>query len=188
MIRRDALLTVAPASGAVTLGEAVTHLRADEAPESLEEVDRLVRMATVEVEDQTGRALVTQERVLLLDGWEPEIWLPRPPLQEVLEVRYRDEGEAWQVLDPARYRVDLESVPARLRPAPGERWPALSRGGLSAVRVAYRCGYGGPEDVPEDLRHAVLLLLSHRYDDREGRLPEPVGVRALTMRHRVRWQ
>ena len=55
------------------------------------------------------------------------------------------------------------ATPARLAHAYGASWPSIRRQG-DAVSVEFTAGYGGFNDVPEDVRAAVLLLAAGLYD------------------------
>jgi uncharacterized phiE125 gp8 family phage protein len=50
------------------------------------------------------------------------------------------------------------------------RWPA-TRAIVDAVAVEFTCGYGAPDDVPEPVRRAVLLLVGTLYANRETVAP-----------------
>ena len=128
---------------------------------------RLVDAATRHVEQRTRRALITQTWRLSLDEFPCEaIYVPRPPLIAVSSIAYIDEEGDSQTLSSALYRVDAARHPGRITPAWGESWP-VALAIVNAVTVTHTAGYGSsPSDVPEDLRHAVLLLASHWFDER----------------------
>jgi hypothetical protein len=121
--------------------------------------------------------------------------LPRPPLIEVISIVYVDEAGADQTLDPSTYQVDIPvgplARPGRVRPVPGTAWPTTQHGRLDAVRLRYRCGYvtgGSPEtmDVPADLTHGQLVMLSELYKVRSESVP--LGSTPALIRAKALWQ
>lgn len=108
------------------------------------------------------RALIAQTWKLLLDGGFPSepIRIPLPPLISIVAVRYVDAAGIVQTVPEEHYQV-LEGARPQLCPAFGFSWPA-TRCQLSAVEIEFVAGYGdAPEDVPEPIRSAIALQVSH---------------------------
>lgn len=164
------LVVTPPAVEPVLLGEAKLHLRID-----TDDEDGLIigylHAAALYCEQIQGRAYITRTLRLELDsfpGGSGVILLPRPPTGAIVSVEYDDEDGAGQTLDAADYEADLNSEPARLRPAEGLTWPATAST-FAAARITYTAGYGpDPTDIPEDLRAAVKLVLGDLYENRES--------------------
>jgi Phage gp6-like head-tail connector protein len=95
-----------------------------------------------------------------------EIILERGTVQSVTSIQYTDENGTAQALDPAAYKVDTYSTPARIVPAYGTTWPA-TRNEINAVRVTYVSGYGAATTVPEGIKRWMLLRLGAMYENRE---------------------
>lgn len=95
-------------------------------------------------------------------------------------VQYLDSNGAEQTLGASSYVV--ESDPDNtgriwLNNAGGYSWPTtLDR--FDAVRLLYTVGWTNPTDVPQPLRHAILLLISQMY---EYRTPQITGTIATEM-------
>lgn len=156
--------TVEPAVEPVTLVEAKAQLRiAHDSEDAL--LEGLIRAARSEVEAQAGVALIDQSWRLALDAVPASglVRLRRHPVREVLSVTvYGDEGEA-AVVDPADYQVDAASRPARLRFG---RRPAPERC-LNGIEIDFAAGFGeAGTDVPDLLKRAVMMLVSHWYEFR----------------------
>jgi len=155
-----------PAGPAVSLARAKEHLRADDAADDALIAD-MIAAATRRVERETGLALITSQWRLLADNLPADCTLRIPlfPVRSIDEVAVRTDG-GWQVVPATDWQADLASRPARLRAtAP---WPAPD-GELNAVRITFTAGFGAtPDDVPEELRMAVLILAAHFYERREG--------------------
>ena len=164
------VLLTPPAVPLVTLGEAMLHLRMDDAVESTL-LEGLVEAATAHAEAYTRRRFVTQTWRLTLDRFpEGAIVVPLPPLGSVASVKYVDGDFALQTLDPADYVVRPYETPGEIVPARGMTWPsALAE--PDAVQVEFTCGYGAPDAVPEAIRRAVLLLVGTLYANRETVAP-----------------
>lgn len=190
----EPVVVVGPAGEPVTVAEVREHLRIDHTHE-----DRwllaAIRTAREDVEGYTGRALLTQTLEWSLDGWPEEgaLRLPRPPLRSVSWVRWTGTGGTVTTVDAAAvYLVDAVGSPGRIVPRPGVGWPAGELAGANGVVVRYEAGYGGKAgDVPARIRHAVLMMVGHLYENREatlvgGQVVElPMGVQRLLYPFRV---
>jgi uncharacterized phiE125 gp8 family phage protein len=127
--------------------------------------------------------------------WSACIPLRFGPVQEIVSVSYVDLTGANQTLDSSTY--ELVGDPATniydIRPAYGQRWPE-NRPDVDGVRIRYVAGYPLTTDpvplptVPEPVRHALLLLVSHWYrnrdavvgvDNRDSSTELPLGVESL---------
>jgi len=150
---------------------------------------RLITAARMHVEQVTWRQLITATYEWRLDRLCGALYVPRPPLQSVVSLEYADAQGNLQTLEPAAYTVDSHSTPGRIVPAAGTSWPA-TRGHIDDVTVTFIAGYGTPEDVPEPLTHAILMLVAYWYEQREsaaGRTMTsvPLGFDALIAPYRV---
>lgn len=177
--------TVAPTAEPVTLAEAKAHCRIDmTADDTL--VGSLIVAAREWVESRLGQQLMPATWRLKLDcfpAWEME--LPRPPLTAVSSIGYVDSAGSTQTLSSTLYRVDTDSLPSRVTPAYGQVWPA-TRGQTHDVTVTYTAGYASASAVPQTIKQAILLLVSHWYENREAsgetKLQDiPLGVESLLM-------
>lgn len=157
-------------------------------------IDLVIPVVTREAESASKRALVTQTWELWLDHFpcldpasysphhtrrDKAIVVPLPPLQSVESIKYLDEDDVEQTLDPTLYTVDDSEEPARIVPKRGTLWPrTCSHPGT--VKVRFTCGYaptytGSPPEVesytaniPEDVKHWMLLHMAHWFRNREA--------------------
>lgn len=169
-------LLTQPAAEPVTLAEARALLRVEGSEEDAL-LQSLIATARLTVEEMCGRALMTQTLELARDRWPlaRELTLPRPPLQAVEAVTLMDATGNASAWPSAHYLVEPAGAAPRLVLAPGAVWPALGRP-AGGIRIRLRAGYGAAAaDVPPPLRHAVLLLAAHWF---ENRLPVIVGAAA----------
>lgn len=181
-------LDEAPGDLAVSIAETKQHLRVDEDDEdSL--ITSLINAATLHIERATGRRLVVQRWTKSLDQF-PEsggaIRLRLVPVISVDEISFIDVNGVRQYLDPAAYELDAQSEAAWVFPAFGYIWPA-ARERANAVTIKFSSGYGSPNDVPADIKAALLLLIGHLYENREAVIVDarlqalelPMGVNML---------
>lgn len=178
-----------PAVEPILLQQAKDHLRLDHDSED-ELVSRLVSAARQLVESETRRALITQTWDYALDyDWPTEedkrlgmvnrIVLPKPPVQSVTYVKYIDTSGVEQTLAANQYLLRNGVI----EPAYGVTWPSV-REQMATVTVRYVCGYGAAAAVPEQIKHAILLLVGHWFSHREavvsGTMNElPMAVQSL---------
>jgi hypothetical protein len=94
-------------------------------------------------------------------GGRSDIVIPMSPIQTVASVSYLDSGGASQVLDSSLYVLTKGDIQSRVSHAVNTSWPAtqLTSG---SVKVRLVAGFGdSAADVPETLKMAVLLEVSH---------------------------
>jgi uncharacterized phiE125 gp8 family phage protein len=164
-------LKTAAAVRVVTLEDAKAHSRVDFADD-----DAWFNTAILAVEDfmngnagVLGRAMVTQEWELYLDGFPlcDRIDIHLGPMQSVSAVEYRDATTGNYVLWPStNYVVDNVSFEGCV--AASEPWPS-AKDEINSVRITFLAGYGAASsDIPARLRMAVLQMISHWYQNRES--------------------
>jgi uncharacterized phiE125 gp8 family phage protein len=168
----------APATDFVTLEEALAHCRVTTDVEA-GLVQGYVFAARELVENDTGRAFITQKWALTLDNAWPtikdrdtgrdqkRIVLPKPPIQSVDSITYFDSSGVQQTLAPSQYLVTkADTGEWVVDQATGATWPLVTKRAAFAT-INFTAGYGdNPGDVPELARQAVLLLVAQWYDYR----------------------
>jgi len=160
-----AYLLAGPAEEPVSLAEAKAFLKVDESNED-GLITTLIGAARLHVEGVTGRALLAQSWRVVLDAW-PEggvVKLPVAPLISVTGIAAIDENGGSHEIALAQFM----SEPDRLVVPPlVAGMPALrTRQGLE---IDYVAGFGTErEDVPADLRQALLGLVAHWFEHRDA--------------------
>lgn len=162
------VLVTPPAVEPVSLPEAKAHLRVDTTDDD-NLITALITAAREYCEGFQNRAYITQTWQLWLDAWPEgiEIRIPHPPLQAVNSVKYYGADNAEYVLPPSDYIVDTACEPGRIVLAYDKCWPSATLRPANAVCVEFVAGYGGADKVPQRVKQAMLLLISHWYDTRE---------------------
>ncbi len=115
-----------------------------------------------------GRSLITRTMRLSLD-YQPQriVRLPGPPIEEVTAIDYLDHDGAIQSADLDDFMTDLNADESYIWPKPGKIWPATLVA-PGRIRITYTAGYGlNSTDVPEIIRHALLIMAATSYRDRE---------------------
>jgi uncharacterized phiE125 gp8 family phage protein len=209
------LRLISPPAAAVSLTEAKAFLRVVDADEeSL--IAGFVDAATAYVEQYTGRALMDQTWELVLDSFPDTLSLafadplslptfagsgaikiPKPPLIEVVSVKYSDPDGVEQTVLASDYYVDNVTRPyGWVVPQGGSlSWPA-TLDAINAVTIRFRAGYlntNSPptENIPRDIKSALLMALGAFYENRQetvvGTIANkmPWGVAEILLRHRV---
>jgi uncharacterized phiE125 gp8 family phage protein len=182
------LIESGPGAEAVTLAEAKAQLRiaADDEYEA-DLIGALVTTASAWVQRHTGRSLTEAEWTLKLDCFPATIKLPMPPAATVDSVSYIDAGGEAQTLAPSAYRLfGAGGFDALVIPAWNTSWPATAEGEPDAVTIVFTAGY---ETTPTPIKQAILLLVSHWFENREDSTTIdtrriPMGVDALLKDYR----
>jgi uncharacterized phiE125 gp8 family phage protein len=160
-------------------------------------VDELLAAAVSYLDGADGRlgkCLIKQTWNLKLDRFPPVIELPLAPLQAVTSVWYYDANGVNTQLLSENYQVAGIGAhgPGEMWPGVGKCWPSTQYGLKEAVSITFRAGFGDlPADVPASLRHAVKMLVSHWYENREtvsfaNPTELPIGLRDLILSWRTR--
>lgn len=134
---------------------------------------RLIAAATNHVETVTGQSVVRQQKRLYLDKFQDAVFLPKGPVKTIQQIQYIDADGATQTLSSSTY--EYNDADGYLRLAYGQTWPS-TRNQANAVWIDYWAGYfddsGSPIDntanIPEDLKHAVLMLVAEYDRNRES--------------------
>ena len=179
-------LVTGPTKEPVTLDEAKDHLHIDFADHDAT-IAALIRSAREMLENDSGRALLTQTWNYVLDEFEEPIKLPKAPLQSVTSITYRDTAGDTQTFSSGSYVVDTDNAPGRIALEEGATWPSTDPV-IGAITVKFVCGYGDDaHDVPELLRLAMLQLVAHWFGNREPLSPE--NLKEVTLSYeRLMWQ
>lgn len=161
-------LVTEPASNPVSLSDAKEHLRVDHTDED-EYITRLIDTARRYCEKLVNKAFITQTWDVYFDDFpNTPFEVPLPPLQTVSSIIYTDKDGDNTTITAGTYVVDNKSYPARVNLSYGYSWPTDTLQTLNAVRVRFIAGYGdNPNDIPEDYRQAILILVAHLFENRE---------------------
>ena len=100
-------------------------------------------------------------------GGSGEFRLWRAPAQSVTWIKYYALDGTLTTLDTSIYTVDVAAEPARIWPAYTQVWPA-ARLVPQAINIRYVAGYGLAASVPDEIKHALKLLIGTWYENRES--------------------
>ena len=149
-----------------------------------------LRNATAMIERRTSQALISRIHTLQVACWDRKghLVLPIGPVRSIDSIQFIS-ASATTDLDPADWSLQPGTQRQKLTgPLGGSLWP-IPRGSIAELR--FTAGYGGNwNDVPDDLRQAVLLLAAHLYENRfgevEGATSEgvPAGVLSIVAQHK----
>ncbi len=177
--RRDtwSLELVTQAQGDVlTLQEAKKQCRVDD---DFTDDDDYLRALLIAVRDwaegETGKTFLTQTYTLHLDRFPygRRIYLPRPPLQSVSSVLFRDINGNTQTLATSAYAVvgarttpDQHAPCGYILPAYSTFWP-VTYPMPDTVQITYIGGFTSVESIPQRVKQAMLIMLADLYENRE---------------------
>ncbi|MEO1035223.1 MAG: hypothetical protein AAFX44_06640 [Pseudomonadota bacterium] len=126
--------------------------------------------ASAWAENYLNRTLLDRTYEMQIDRFFDEIKLPKPPTSDLVSVQYIDEQGVAQNIDVntgLRFDNFDDASPAVLRPNYDEDWPD-TRDTENAVTIQFTGGYTNVELIPEDVRHALLLLVGDLFENREN--------------------
>ena len=183
--------TVDPVAEPITWAECMAHLRLDDETEK-NYIESLIVAAREYAEQATGRALMTQTWELKLDRFPPVIVVPFPPLQSAT-ISYVDTNGTTQTLGTGVYTVNTSAEPGRIYEAYNQTWPSV-RDQEDAVTVTYVAGYTSASAVPQTIKQAMMILVTHWFAVREPIITgtivadTPMSVQSLLGMNNHGWQ
>jgi uncharacterized phiE125 gp8 family phage protein len=182
-MRQSLKIYTQPTSEAVSLESAKQQLlmRPEEGRGDDGYIEALIAVARKACEDLLGRALMQQTWDLYLDEFpcrDDYIEVPRPPLQTVTYVKYKDDAGTLQTLAASNYIVDTASEPGRIALKYGQTWPSAYKE-TQAVQIQFVAGYKSADEVPWTIRQAILLKLTDLYMNRGDSAPNEAVDKAI---------
>lgn len=151
----------------VTVAEAKAHLRIDGSAEDVL-IASLILTSRLHVEAAMGLALITQDWRMTLDRWPEggEVRFPLRPIQSITSVSVAGDDGAPVAVSEADYTLDGQALRPRLIPREGS-WPQPETR-ASGIEIQFTAGIGDEaEDIPQPIRHAIVLLVAHWYEHRD---------------------
>lgn len=187
-------LITAPEIEPVTVAEVKLSARISHAVEdSL--LSSWITSARLLAEDFQSRSFIGQIWEMGFDGFPClPIMLARPPLMQLISIKYYDSTNAETTLyyesynpvttteeggeEPATnadFLIDANDQPARLSHAYNIDWPTgITLRPIDSVRIRYAAGYGlAASNVPQNVRDAIILYCSWRNENRTAEIDAP---------------
>lgn len=190
--RIDALaLLSAPATLPVSVEEVKAHLRVEHDDDDTLIASLIaVAVSFVDAGGVLGRAMVTQSWAQTGQYWSGRVPVTLSPVKALTAVKYYDTDNALQTATLSDFRLIGGMNDSYVEPVGS--WPnAFDR--PDALQIELTVGYGdAASDVPATVRHAILMLIGHWYENREDvtdmkLATVPNGFDALIGTERASW-
>ena len=164
-------LITAPEILPISVGFAKKHMRVEHSDDDAL-IARLINVAVnfVDVRGALGKAMITQTWGEWLAPNLSVVYPSLGPVQGVSAIKYFNADNALQTATLSNFHVLGTPGWALVSPKTGYSWPTtLQRD--DAIKIEYVIGYGDAvSDIPETVRYALLMLVSHYYENRENEL------------------
>jgi len=186
-------ITSQPALEPISLSEAKDHLRIDGTDEDTY-LATVITAARKFCEQYCNRAFITQTWKQYPDVFSDGMKLSINPVQSVTSITYYDVDGVSQTLNASQYQIDLSDDVCRIYEAVAVDFPDVQDEKINPITITYVAGYGSAAtDVPMDIRHAIKLMISHLFENREGvltvssvqNIPLPKTVQVLLNNYRI---
>jgi uncharacterized phiE125 gp8 family phage protein len=149
-----------PTEEPLSLEDLKTQLRIDTDTED-DLILRLARAAREQVEQLTGRAMLTQSWQQSFDDWgEGSLFLDIAPARAVTEVSVLQEDGSEEIIPAADYLLNGQRV-VFTGAMPKPSFPQ------NGIHVTFEAGQSDAADIPAALVQATALLTAHYYERRE---------------------
>jgi uncharacterized phiE125 gp8 family phage protein len=183
----------APAITPITLAEAKSQMRIESSDDDAY-ITRLIAAAVTYTDARgvLGRAIITQKWAQSFHEHDTRVYLKIIPAKTLTAVKYYDTNNVLQTAITADYMLVANDDWAYVEPVKGKVWP-ITYDRPDAIRLEFEAGYGpATTDVPQTVRHALLLLVAHWYENREESAEKaptsiPFGFEALLNTERTSW-
>ncbi|MET0154824.1 MAG: head-tail connector protein [Rickettsiales bacterium] len=152
-----------PSEEPIALGETKNYLRVDhDADDAL--IASMIAAVRQDAETYIGRSMIRRQWRVIFQDCAPQNFIC--PMGPVLSV---DSMTTYDRETDETLAVDVENYYL----APGfDRLTCIGALYADAITVDYTAGYGeGADDVPQGIKHGMLVDLAARYADREGAMP-----------------
>jgi uncharacterized phiE125 gp8 family phage protein len=199
-----------PSIEPVSLAEIKPYLRLDDITDATEDIyiSSLITVAREYCETKQNRAYITQTWELALPCFPRfssnaidtgvkarVIEIPKGKLQSIDNFSYKNASGIITILtQEVDYVVSNKGILGRISPPFGKVFPIVILYPLDPIIIKFTCGYGNnPTDVPARVRHSIMLLVSHWYENRivindlRGVIPEeiPFAVTSLLAQDKI---
>jgi len=183
-------ITTPPTSYPVSLTDAKEHLRVDGTADDAY-ITSLIFGACQTVGNDLGMTLApTTYRQYCLGGFQAPVLLETYPVSGAgLQVVYFDAAGAQQTVDPNDYELVTWTDPQKIHFLTTP--PAVITKPSTVPYIEFRAGYE-PDEIPSQIRQAVLFLIAHWYDRREPvaeklNRPVPLAYEFLVWKYRRKY-
>lgn len=151
----------APTTEPITLAQAKAHLRVDYSDDDTV-ITGMIKAARAHLENACAVRFAARTGVTFkCDSFSDMARLPEAPVTSITSITYLDTTGASQTLAGTVYELRADGLEAGIVLKSGQTWPATQPG--SRITVTAAIGYS---TAPEDLTHAMLMLVAHFYDNR----------------------
>jgi uncharacterized phiE125 gp8 family phage protein len=166
-------LITPPTTDPVTVAEMKPYARgAADSPDLDSTVGTLIKAAREAAQNFQNRAYFTQTWEMSFDSFPAiPLKIPLPPLQSVTSVKYVDENGTEHIMDLADFIVDTDSEPGRIAFRRGKSWPSVSLQDINAVKIRFVAGYNDINKVPNVVKLAYMVYVTHRLENPEVNAP-----------------
>lgn len=161
---RQYRVTSQPIDEPISLETVKNHLKVDfSADDAL--INSLIITAREFVENYTLLRLMPQTITEHFDVFVSPLELSCAPLRSVSSISYLD-SDSQSVVLGSIYKSQQYALLPRLVLKANESWPTTVNE-QSAITVVYTVGFDDADAVPEILKSAMLLMISHWYENRQ---------------------
>ncbi len=160
-----------PEKEPITYSQAKAQLRVDLDTEK-ELIESYIIAAREYCENYQNRVYYTSNFKLITDTVEFPLEIPRPPIQSITSIQFQDKDGDLNTWNSENYIADTTGEFGVIRLAENYEYPDITFAESNILQVTFVAGFDNIENVPQRVKNACKLLVSHWY---ENRTPVVVG-------------
>ena len=91
--------------------------------------------------------------------------IPRPPLQDVVSVKYTNKDGAETAMNLSDFVIDKRSEPGRIAFKQGKSWPTVELQPIDSVVIQFKAGESDITKIPNTVKLAYMVFITHRFEN-----------------------
>ena len=157
-------LVAEPTADPVTVSEIREYARIDGTEQDIT-IGNLIKAAREAAQSYQNRAYFTQTWELSFDSFPSmPVEIPRPPLQDLVSVKYIDIDGIEHTMDLNDFIVDKRSEPGRVMFKHGKCWPNVQLQPIDSVIFQFKAGYDNVNKIPYTVKLAYMVYITYFID------------------------
>ncbi len=152
-------------------------------------IDELILAAVDYFQQESNTIIMEQTWKGYVEDWPLEddyIEILLPPLKSITAIKYTTSAGVPTTWANTEYDVDINAKPGRVFLGYLKNWPtSILTPASNAIEIEFICGYENQDNVPQDIKVALKLLVEHWFTNRGESSKVPKAVESTIFKHKI---